>query len=79
MGKCELCGANPCACSPITAAQRVREEPRPPLIQQLQAQLKEAEKVLKAIKNTSQHVQPTYLVELSREYFKTYGGKNGNL
>lgn len=76
MGKCELCGSNPCACPPITAAQRVIEEPeKPPLMQQLQTQLKEAEKVLKAIRHTSKHVQPTYLVNLSREYFKKHGGK----
>ena len=74
MGKCELCGSNPCTCHPITAARRVSEE-----VKEMKAQLKEAEKVLKAIKNTSKHVQPTYLVELSREYFKTYGEKNGNL
>ena len=81
MDRCELCGSNPCAC-----VQRVSEEPRPPLIQQLQAelrevksQLKEAEKVLKAIRKTSRHVQPTYLVALSREYFKAYGGNNGNI
>ena len=74
MGKCELCGSNPCTCPPITAARRVSEE-----VKEMKAQLKAAEKVLKAIKNTSKHVQPSYLVELSREYFKTYGEKNGNL
>ncbi len=86
MDRCELCGSNPCACPPITAVQRVNDHKKLPLIQQLQAelrevksQLKEAEKVLKAIRKTSRHVQPTYLVALSREYFKAYGGNNGNI